>query len=92
MTVYSVSGDTEPTSYFGTRVEAFKDGRARSLADPDLTVQVERCQLVPMTKETILRLLNYAGGHVESSQLVGAFLAGKLQPLEPIERAQGVRP
>lgn len=84
MTLYAVSGDSEPTTFFATQREALAAARDRSSKDDALTVIVERCQTVPLTKDVIVRLVNGSGGFVDTSATVATFLAGRRVNRSPV--------
>ena len=77
VTLYSVSGDSGSMEYFGTLREATSEARSRSAVDRDVDVHVERCRLVPLTKATVIRLCNSAGGFVDESTIVSVWRAGR---------------
>jgi hypothetical protein len=73
MTVYSVdAGDGDPRLYFATQREALH--YAHSVTAPEgFAVLVEKVVLVPLTKAVIVRLLNVAGGYVDSAHEIAHF-------------------
>lgn len=77
----------EGSEWFGTQEAAFARARDASRRNADdaktygvaeAPVTVEQVELVPMTKDNVLAILNSRGGScVASSVVVGTFLGGR---------------
>jgi hypothetical protein len=76
MIVYAVDcQDGEPRVYFATKRAALASARelAHEVTPPGEVCTVERVELVPMTKEAIVRLLNVEGRYEDTSTVVANF-------------------
>ena len=71
MIVYSVLSQGD-IAYFGTQREAFAEAKTF-----EGVTTVDRCVLVPMTKENVIGLLNQHGGYVVDSAVIATFKDGK---------------
>lgn len=76
MKVYSVNAsDGEAPTCYATKREAVAEARrlAREVTPPGESCDVEELTLVPLTKATIVRLINVSGGYVDGSRVVATF-------------------
>lgn len=77
MKLYGVRIGSEPAIYVGTKAEAIKLARdgSRNVPDDvlDAAAEVEEVNTVPLTKDVILGLVNYAGGWVDTARVIARF-------------------
>jgi hypothetical protein len=83
MKVYSVdASDGEAGLTFATKGKAYKHARemAREVCPPGEFVTVEELTLVPLTKDTIVRLINSEGAYVAESRTLVKLPSKRTEP------------
>jgi len=75
-TIYTITTAAEGGGHYATLAEAKKAARAEC-KDTGWDVDVERNEVVPITKETLLDILNTSGGSWCRSHTIVATFKGK---------------
>jgi len=77
MKVWAVDTHDSTPLVFATKGAALKEARRAAREDEpssgDEDVEVEEWTLVPLTKETIVRLLNVSGGYLQDHRVIATF-------------------